>query len=107
MAAVEAQFCGVRTVMSDRVPEDAEVLNSTLRISLSCTAKEWADSILKQGNFNKNYDDKYDEYDISKGSVKLYFSEKGDKLFWALKNKLLLSSATKKLIPLNLYNAFI
>ena len=78
MAAVEAQFCGVRTVMSDRVPEDAEVLNSTLRISLSCTAKEWADSILKQGNFNKNYDDKYDEYDISKGSVKLtaYYGEK-------------------------------
>ena len=77
MAAVEAQFCGVRTVMSDRVPEDAKVLNSTLIISLSCTAKEWKDSILKQGNFNKIYDDKYDEYDMSKGSVKLtaYYGE--------------------------------
>lgn len=77
MVAVEAQFCGVRTVMSDRVPDDAKVLEGTLSMALSESAKNWADRILEQRDAGKIITDKYDDYDISKQSIKLvsYYGE--------------------------------
>ena len=77
MVAVEAQFCGVMTVMSDRVPEDAKILDSTLSMALSASAKNWADRILEQRDAGKIITDKYDDYDISKQSIKLvsYYEE--------------------------------
>ena len=77
MVAVEAQFCGVRTVMSDRVPEDAKVLEGTLSMALSESIKNWAESVLKQRDDGRIITEKYEDYDISKQSIKLvnYYGE--------------------------------
>ena len=71
MAAVEAQFCGVRTVMSNRVPDDAKVLDNIVSLPLTCSLKDWIYSILKKSNSGEIYDGKYDAYNISKCAVKL------------------------------------
>lgn len=71
MVAVEAQFCGVRTVMSSRVPDDAKVLDSTLSLSLTCSAKEWADNILQKSSIKRINNGMYAKYDISKEAIKL------------------------------------
>lgn len=71
MAAVEAQFCGVRTVMSDRVPNDAVISNGTLRLSLNGSVQEWAEGILRKKDLGEIEACRYSEYDISKESIKL------------------------------------
>lgn len=71
MAAVEAQLCGVRTVMSDRVPNDAVILNSTLRLSLNDSVQGWAEGILRKKDVGEIENCRYSEYDISKESIKL------------------------------------
>lgn len=71
MVAVEVQFCGVVTLMSDRVPDDAKILDSTLSMALSTSAKNWADSILEERDAGRIITDKFDDYDISKESIKL------------------------------------
>lgn len=77
MVAVEAQFCGVVTLMSDRVPDDAKILDSTFSMALSTSAKNWADSILEERDAGRIITDKFDDYDISKQSLKLmdYYGE--------------------------------
>lgn len=77
MVAVEAQFCGVKTVMSDRVPDDAKVLDGTLSMALSESTKNWADKILNQENSEKVYSNKYKEFNILEESSKLtnYYGE--------------------------------
>ena len=69
MAAVEAQFCGVRTLMSNRVPNDAVVADDALRLSLTYSAKDWAENILKKCDSGKISDIKCDRYDILKESI--------------------------------------
>ena len=71
MVAVEAQFCGVKTVISDRVPDDAKVLDNIVSLPLTCSIKDWAYNILTKNNFGKIYGGKYEAYDISKCAVKL------------------------------------
>lgn len=68
MVAVEAQFCGVRTVMSDKVPNDAKISDDTISLSLNSSVNEWLRAIT-----NKSKDDENNrlKYDISIQSVKL------------------------------------
>lgn len=77
MVAVEAQFCGAVTLMSDRVPDDAKILDSTLSLSLTCSAKEWADNILQKSSIERINNGMYAKYDISKEAIKLmlYYTE--------------------------------
>lgn len=71
MVAVEAQFCGVRTVISSKVPDDAKVSDSTLSLSLTRSAKEWADNILQKSSIERINNGMYAKYDISKEAIKL------------------------------------
>ena len=77
MVAVEAQFCGVRTLISDKVPEEAKVSGGTLSLPLTCPLKDWADRILQQSNKGEIYCEMYGKYDISKVSIVLanYYEE--------------------------------
>ena len=71
MVAVEAQFCGVRTVMSDRVPSEAKISDNTRSFSLESPAKEWAEEVLRERNSGNIDAEKYGEFDISTESIKL------------------------------------
>ncbi len=71
IAAVEAQFCGVRTVMSDVVPDDAVISDSTQRMSLYNSVEKWAESILGQIPTAEISHWVYSKYDVTKASIKL------------------------------------
>lgn len=47
IVAIEAQTSGMRTICSDVVPKDAQVTDLVEFISLSKSAEEWAESVLK------------------------------------------------------------
>lgn len=71
MAAVEAQLCGVKTVISDKVPDDAVISVNTQRMSLNNSVEEWAECVLEQKAFGEMTHSVYSEYDITKASIKL------------------------------------
>lgn len=46
LAALEAQICGLRCVLSDGVPEESVLLPNTRRMRRDATIEEWADALL-------------------------------------------------------------
>lgn len=83
---IEAQACGLKTIVSERVPDTAKISELLTFVNLSDGEKKWAEEILK----NKKYDRKVQKdmlanngYDIeveSKKLIELYRSliQKGD-----------------------------
>lgn len=51
---VEAQSAGLPCIISDRVPAECVLVDSVKQISLSVSASEWADQLLKMESFGKN-----------------------------------------------------
>ena len=49
IVALEAQCCGLPCIMSNAIPKETFVCNSKV-VSLNCSAKTWADSILNNKN---------------------------------------------------------
>lgn len=50
ICVIEAQACNVPCVVSDVVPTQTDITNSTKYVSLNQSAKEWAEIILQQAN---------------------------------------------------------
>lgn len=75
MVAVEAQCAGLGCVLSDRVPEDADVSGDSAFLSLSESPEVWATAILKSENSRRTVlaPEKtiLQEYDIEKQAPKL------------------------------------
>lgn len=71
IAAVEAQFCGVRTVMSDKVPYDAAISANTQIMSLNNSVEEWVECVLEEKASGEITHCVCSEYDITKASIKL------------------------------------
>lgn len=70
IAAVEAQLCGVRTVMSNKVPNDA-VISVNTKMSLNNSVEEWAECVLEKKASGEITHSVYSKYDITKASIKL------------------------------------
>ncbi|MFR3588686.1 glycosyltransferase [Eisenbergiella massiliensis] len=70
MVAIESQCAGLPTIVSDMLPKEVEITNYIKKISLSKSAREWADEILNfSSSINrKNCGDAVREkgYDINK-----------------------------------------
>lgn len=71
---IEAQACGLKTVVSDKVPEIAKISDLLSFVKLNAGERAWADEIIK----NKDYERKEQKeilansgYDIDKESEKL------------------------------------
>ena len=71
---IEAQACGLKTIVSDKVPEIAKISDLLTFVKLKASEQEWANEILK----NKDYERKEQKtiladsgYDIDKESEKL------------------------------------
>lgn len=47
IVTIEAQSSGLPCIVSDNIPEEANVTKTMLRLPLSCSSKKWADAILK------------------------------------------------------------
>lgn len=71
IAALEAQFCGIKTVMSERVPQDAIISDGAITIPLDFPMSKWVMEILKQDDHRNNLNERALEYDIKLQSIKL------------------------------------
>ncbi len=70
IAAIEAQVCGIKTIISETVPKDAIMTSNTEQLFLEDGVGSWAEKILT----NKNYDRPFvysERYDISVQADKL------------------------------------
>ena len=70
MGAVEAQMCGVRTVISEKLPPEAKIADSTSVLKLADRVKTWADEILHIRP-SGDVQDMKDPYDIAVQAKKL------------------------------------
>lgn len=50
MAAIEAQACGLRTIVSYAVPEEARISTGMERMKLSDGAEKWAEIVVTELN---------------------------------------------------------
>ena len=77
MVAIESQFCGIKTIVSDKVPRDIEISNYIDFCGLD-NIELWIESINKKENNKKMYINKCEKYDILKNADKLveYYKKK-------------------------------
>ena len=81
MVAIEAQAAGLPCFLSDRVPKEATITDSTYTVSLEQTPYEWAKVILKKTSKNRRADTRLiiqeAGYDIENEAKKLFGTYKG------------------------------
>lgn len=67
IVAIEAQASGIPTIVSDAVPNEADVTNLIKHISLKKSAEEWANKIIEYKNLkNTDYhNNRLSDYDIN------------------------------------------
>ena len=65
LAAVEAQMCGVKTVVSQAVPSEARISPSTIVMDLCAGASAWADAVTSPCVVEAVPQEIREEYDIS------------------------------------------
>lgn len=72
IAAVEAQYTGVKTILSDKVPCEAIINSETIRVKLGKSARYWAEKMLNNHCHRISVSiNKKDTYDIVSNAKKL------------------------------------
>lgn len=80
IVTIEAQSSGLPCIISDNIPEEANVTKTMIRLPLSCSAKKWADTILKseckvrKNNAGKVSDAGYDVKSVSDMMKRFYIN---------------------------------
>lgn len=80
VTGIEAQACGVPCIFSDRITKEADISETSLFLSLSATAEQWADTALqfkgvkRNNNIEKLRKAKYDITDTARTVTDLYLS---------------------------------
>ncbi len=75
LAALEAQFCGVKIIISDAVKDEAIIVKKYDKIN-SFKIKDWVKKIISKQNYNNEYTVDINKFDIqyqAENLVSYYF----------------------------------